>query len=82
MGYALNSEGSQPQPIAPGSYGSAPSPHDWALVRYIPWMLARSLPLVAWFSLLGGTLAGQEERPDTMRETFDGIGASAKDAGP
>ncbi len=45
-------------------------------------MLARSLSLVAWFSLLGGTLAGQEACPDTMRETFEGLGASAKDAGP
>ncbi len=57
-------------------------PNNGAPVRYIPWMLARSLSLIASLSLLGGTLAGQEERPDTMRETFEGLGASAKDAGP
>ena len=58
------------------------SPTTEAPVRYIPWMLARSLSLIAWLSQLSGTLAGQEECRDTMRETFEGLGASAKDAGP
>lgn len=71
-----------PQPITPGSYGSAPFTHDGTLVCYIPWMLASSLPLIASLSLLGGTLAGQEACPDTMRETFESLGSFAKDAGP
>ncbi len=43
-------------------------------------MLARSLSLIASLSLLSG-LTGQEECPDTMQETFEGLGASAEDAG-
>ncbi len=61
----------------PASSPWLPTPHGRGLVCYIPWMLGRyrSLSLIVWLSLTGGTLACQEKCPAAA----DGLVAVAWD---